>query len=140
MTEKEIKRDWYLIDAANIRLGRLATEIATRLIGKNKVQLSGHLDNGDQVVVINAKKLSVHPKKLDRKMYYRHSGHMGGLKQKSLKTMMDEKPEEVIRLAVRGMLPNNKIGSAMLKRLYVFEGESHPHEAQKPIKIEIENS
>lgn len=137
LKKAEVKRDWYIVDATNVRLGKLATAIASKIIGKGKATLSPNFDNGDNVIVLNAEKVSVHPKKLESKMYYRHSGYMGGLKQKSLKEMMEAKPEEVIEIAVKGMIPKNKLGAQMIKKLYVYTGEEHPHEAQKPIKLEI---
>ena len=140
LTKKEIKRDWYIVDATNVRLGKLATAVATKLIGKSKATFSTNFDNGDHVVILNSKEVSVHPKKLIGKIYYRHSGYIGGLNKKTLQEMMEQKPNEVIRLAVKGMLPRNKIGATMLRRLYIYEGAENPHDAQKPIKIEIANS
>ncbi|MBD3280233.1 50S ribosomal protein L13 [Candidatus Dojkabacteria bacterium] len=136
--KEEISRDWYVVDAKDVRLGKLATGVAERIIGKSKPTFSPNFDNGDHVIIINAEKVSVHPRKLVGKIYYSHSGHIGKLKKTSLKEMMSKKPEEVVRLAVKGMLPKNKLGSGMLPRLYVYTGENHPHEGQKPIKIEIQ--
>ncbi len=132
MKKEEIKRKWYLIDAKGQILGRLATRIARILMGKNKVSYTPHVDNGDFVVVINADKIKVTGKKMEKKIYYRHSGYMGNLKEISLKDMMAKHPERVITLAVKRMLPKNKTLKHRIKRLKVYAGPEHPHEAQKP--------
>lgn len=137
LKKEEIKRDWYLIDAENVRLGKLASEVSSTLIGKSKVTVSPGMDNGDFVVIINAEKISVHPKKLIGKKYYRHSGYIGSLKEETLKEKLSKSPEEVLRLAISGMLPKNKLRAKMLKRLHIYKGETHSHEAQSPQKIEI---
>lgn len=135
--QKETTKKWYLIDAKDIRLGKLATKVASILIGKHRVNRVDYLDNGDIVIVINAEKVSVFRKKLEKKMYYRHSGYMGSLTAENLKSLLAKKPEEVIRFAVKGMLPNTKLRDSMLKRLFIYRDEKHPHEAQKPEILEV---
>ena len=127
-----IDRKWYVVDAAGMTLGRLASEVAKILRGKNKPIFTPHLDMGDYVIVINAEKISVTGKKLDQKVYYHHSGYVGGLKEVTLKEKMNKKPEQVIELAVKGMLPKGPLGRQMYKKLYVYAGPEHKHEAQKP--------
>ena len=134
---KEIERKWYVVDASGKVLGRVASEIARRLRGKHKPNYSTFMDVGDFVVVINADKVRLTGKKWDDKIYYRHSGYMGGLKQMTAKEMLEKKPEELIRKAVRGMLPKNTLGRAQLKKLKVYAGGEHPHEAQRPEPLEI---
>jgi large subunit ribosomal protein L13 len=133
----DVKRDWLLVDATDKTLGRLSTEIAIRLSGKHKPSFTPHVDTGDYVVVINAEKIKVTGKKLDDKMYYKHTGYIGSLKSENLKTKLASKPESVIELAVKGMLPKSKLGRAMIKKLKVTAGETHNHDAQKPQLIEI---
>src|ERR671937_1820229 len=128
----EIARRWYVVDAQGKTLGRLATAIAETLRGKRKPQYTPHVDTGDFVVVVNAEKVAVTGKKLDDKIYYRHSGYPGGLKQRTLREELDRRPTEVIRKAVRGMLPRNRLGRAQLRKLKVYAGPEHPHEAQRP--------
>lgn len=132
-----IERNWLIVDAKDQRLGRLATRIADALRGKTKPQYTPHIDTGDFVVVINAADITVTGRKMENKMYYRHTGYPGGLKQRSLSEMLDKKPEEVIRLAVKGMLPKNRLGRAQLKKLKIYAGAEHPHEAQKPQEMKI---
>ena len=127
-----IDRKWYVVDAAGMTLGRLASEVAKILRGKNKPIFTPHLDMGDYVIVINAEKISVTGKKLDQKVYYHHSGYVGGLKEVTLKEKMSKKPEQVIELAVKGMLPKGPLGRQMYKKLFVYAGPEHKHEAQKP--------
>lgn len=134
--EQDVNKKWYLIDAENKVLGRLATQIATRLRGKNRPIFTPHADTGDFVVVINANKLALTGKKLDNKFYYRHSGYIGGLKQTSAKKLLEKKPEEVLRLAVKGMLPKSSLGRRQLKKLRIYAGPDHPHQAQNPEKLE----
>ena len=134
---KEIERKWYVVDASGKVLGRVASEIARRLRGKHKPNYSTFMDVGDFVVVINADKVRLTGKKWDDKIYYRHTGYMGGLKQMTAKEMLEKKPEELIRKAVRGMLPKNTLGRAQLKKLKVYAGGEHPHEAQRPEPLEI---
>ena len=125
-------RKWYLVDAKEKVLGRLATEIASVLMGKNKPTYTDFLDTGDFVVVVNAEKIKLTGRKLDGKMYYSHSGYPGGLKEVSAKRLLEKHPERVVQFAVKGMLPKNKLGSRMLKRLKVYAGGDHPHVAQHP--------
>jgi large subunit ribosomal protein L13 len=136
-TPKDISRNWFVVDASDKILGRLATAVAVRLRGKHKVEYAPHLDTGDFIVVVNAAKVRTTGRKLDQKKYYRHSGWIGGLKETSLRDMLAKKPEDVIRKAVRGMLPKNRLGRAMLKKLKVYAGEAHPHEAQKPETLDV---
>lgn len=134
---EDIRREWVLVDAEDKILGRLATQVAMRLRGKHKPEFAPHVDNGDFVVVVNADKIRVTGNKLNAKKYYRHSGYPGGIKETGLREMLATKPEEVIRKAVRGMLPKNSLGRQLLKKLKVYAGTEHPHEAQQPQKIEL---
>lgn len=131
----EIKRDWWTIDASSMPLGKLAVVIADKLMGKSKVTYTPHIDNGDYVVVTNAKKVVVTGNKMTQKMYYRHSGYPGGLKELKLEEVLEKEPARVIRDAVKGMLPKNKLAAERLKRLRVFDGEEHTHVAQNPKEI-----
>jgi large subunit ribosomal protein L13 len=133
----EIERQWWVIDAADQTLGRLATRIATLLEGKHKPTYSPHLDVGDHVVVLNASRIKVTGDKLAQKRYYRHSNYPGGLKEESLETLLERKPELVIERAVKGMLPRNRLGRAMFKKLKVYSGAEHPHQAQQPTPVEL---
>ncbi len=126
----EIERSWHVIDARDRVLGRLATEVARLLMGKHKPMFTRNMDTGDFVVVINAAKISVSGNKAEQKLYYRHSGYPGGLKSVKLGKMLDTRPERVIEHAVKGMLPKNRLGNSMLKKLRVYAGESHPHQSQ----------
>ena len=128
----EIERKWYVIDAEDKVLGRLATEVATILRGKNKPIYTPHVDTGDFVIIINADKIKLTGKKLEQKQYRYHTGYPGGLKSISYERMIDEKPEKVIQLAVKGMLPKNSLGRQMIKKLKVYSGPEHNHEAQQP--------
>jgi large subunit ribosomal protein L13 len=128
----EITRDWYVVDAEGQILGRLATQIADRLRGKGKPGYTPHVDTGDFVVVVNADKIAVTGTKLDSKMYYRHSGYPGGLKQRTLREQLERRPTEVIRKAVKGMLPKNKLANQQITKLKIYAGPEHPHEAQEP--------
>ncbi len=128
----QIEQKWWLIDAEGKVLGRLATEIAGLLRGKNKPQFTSHLDTGDFVVVVNAEKIKVSGRKLDQKVYYSHSQYPGGLKEEKLKDLLARKPEEVIKKAVWGMIPKGKLGRSVYKKLKVYRGPQHPHEAQNP--------
>lgn len=132
-----IERKWYVVDARDQRLGRLATRIADTLRGKNKPEYTPNIDTGDFVVVVNAGRIAVTGRKLEKKIYYRHTGYPGGLRQRTLTEMLDRKPEEVIRLAVKGMMPKNRLGRAQLKKLKVFAGPEHDHAAQKPEELKI---
>jgi len=133
----EIERGWWLVDASDQTLGRLATRIATLLEGKHKPIYSPHLDSGDHVVVVNAAKVKVTGNKLAQKTYYRHSNYPGGLKEETLQALMARKPEIVIERAVKGMLPRNRLGRAMFKKLKVYAGADHPHQAQQPAVAEL---
>lgn len=134
---KEIERNWFVVDAENKVLGRLASEIATRLRGKHKPNFSPHMDVGDFIVVVNAEKVKLTGNKLDDKMYYRHSGYMGGLSEMTAKEVLEKKPTELLRRAVKGMLSKNSLGRKQLKKLKVYTGGEHPHAAQKPEMLEI---
>jgi len=133
----DVKRDWFLIDADGKTLGRLATEIARRLRGKHKTIYTPHVDTGDYIVVINAEKVRVSGNKAKNKMYYRHSGYMGGLKATNFSDMIDRSPERVIEIAVKGMLPRNPLGREMYRKLKVYAGPQHQHAAQQPQPLEI---
>ena len=128
----EIQRDWYVVDAEGQTLGRLATQIADRLRGKGKPQFTPHVDTGDYVVVVNAEKIAVTGKKLDDKMYFRHSGYPGGLRSRPLREQLERVPTEVLRKAVKGMLPRNRLGRQQLTKLKIYAGPDHPHGAQEP--------
>ena len=128
---------WYVVDANGAVLGRLASQVAHRLRGKHNPKFTPHVDTGDWVIVINAEKIVLTGRKMDQKMYYRHSGYIGGLKQMSAKELLEKKPEELVRSAVKGMLPKNKIGRRLFKKLKVYTGNVHPHEAQQPEVIKI---
>ncbi len=136
-TPKDRERNWLLVDAEGQTLGRLATQIADALRGKRKPTYTPHIDTGDFVVVVNAEKISVTGDKRQTKLYHRHSGYPGGLKTRTLNDMLERRPEEVIRLAVRGMLPRNRLGRKQITKLKVYAGPDHPHEAQKPQPMEI---
>ncbi len=127
-----IERKWYVVDATDMTLGRLASEVAKVLRGKNKAIFTPHIDTGDYVIVINAEKIKVTGKKLDQKIYYHHSDYVGGMKETTLKEMMAKKPEKVIELAVKGMLPKGPLGRQMYTKLHVYAGPEHQHAAQKP--------
>ena len=133
----EVRRDWFLVDGTDKILGRLAAEIALRLRGKHKPEFTPHVDTGDFVVVVNAEKVSVTGNKRADKRYYRHTGYPGGIKERSLEEMLRRRPEEVIRHAVKGMLPRTRLGRKQLTKLKVYAGPEHPHVAQKPVPMEI---
>ena len=133
----EITRDWYVVDAEGKTLGRLATVIAERLRGKGKPSFTPHVDTGDFVVVVNAEKIAVTGSKLDTKIYYRHSGYPGGIKQRTLREQLERRPTEVLRKAVKGMLPKNKLAARQLTKLKIYAGPEHPHEAQAPKTMEL---
>jgi large subunit ribosomal protein L13 len=132
-----VERKWYVVDAEGKTLGRLASEVANVLRGKNKPIYTPHIDTGDYVIVVNAEKIKVTGKKLDQKIYYHHSEYVGGMKEATLKEMMQKKPEFVITHAVKGMLPKGPLGRQMLKKLHVYAGPEHNHAAQKPEALEI---
>ena len=127
-----IERKWYVVDATDMTLGRLASEVAKVLRGKNKPKFTPHIDTGDYVIVVNAEKIKVTGKKLDQKVYYHHSEYVGGMKETTLREMLAKKPEKVIELAVKGMLPKGPLGREMYTKLYVYAGPDHKHQAQKP--------
>ena len=133
----EVEREWWVVDAKGLTLGRLAAKIAPILMGKTKPNYAPNVDMGDFVIVVNAEQIHVTGKKLDEKMYYRHSGYPGGLYTRSLREMLDKFPDRVIQAAVKGMLPRNSMGRKMLKKLKVYAGDSHPHQAQQPKKLEL---
>lgn len=133
----EVKRDWFIIDANEEILGRVATEIARRLRGKHKAEYTPHVDTGDYIVVINADKIRVTGRKFKDKMYYRHTGHPGGIKSMSFQKLQEHNPARIIELAVKGMLPKNILGREMYRKLKVYAGSEHPHTAQQPRKLEI---
>ncbi|MGZ4430733.1 MAG: 50S ribosomal protein L13 [Gaiellales bacterium] len=133
---REVERTWYLVDAESKTLGRLATQIADLLRGKGKPQYTAHVDTGDFVVVVNAEKVHVTGKKLEQKIYYRHSGYPGGLRERTLAEQLQRRPEQVLRKAVKGMLPKNRLASAQLRKLKIYAGPEHPHAAQNPVPME----
>jgi large subunit ribosomal protein L13 len=135
----EVERIWYVVDADGKTLGRLATQIADTLRGKRKPQYTPHVDTGDFVVVVNAEKIAVTGKKLDEKLYYRHSGYPGALKSRPLREELERRPTEVLRTAVRGMLPRTRLGRAQLTKLKIYAGPEHPHAAQDPKPLPVEN-
>ena len=134
----EVTRRWYVVDAEGQTLGRLATRIADTLRGKGKPEYTPHVDTGDFVVVVNAEKIHVTGNKLDQKMYHRHSGYPGGLRSRTLRAQLERRPTEVIRMAVKGMLPKNKLASAQIGKLKIYAGPDHPHEAQSPEPLTLE--
>lgn len=134
---EDVSREWFVVDASDLILGRLASQVAIRLRGKHKPEFAPHMDLGDFVVVVNAEKIKVTGNKLIDKQYYHHTGYPGGIRSKNLATMLEDKPEEVIRKAVRGMLPKNRLGRAILKKLKVYSGPEHPHAAQNPAPLEL---
>jgi large subunit ribosomal protein L13 len=133
----EITRDWYVVDAEGRTLGRLATQIADTLRGKTKPQYTPHVDTGDFVIVVNAEKIAVTGQKLDQKRYFRHSGYPGGLRSRTLREQLDHRPTEVLRKAVKGMLPRNRLARQQLTKLKIYAGPEHPHAAQSPKQLEV---
>ena len=136
----EIERNWYVVDAEGQTLGRLATQIADTLRGKRKPQYTPHVDTGDFVVVVNAEKIRVTGKKLDEKLYHRHSGYPGGLRSRPLRDELERRPTEVLRKAVKGMLPRTRLGRAQLTKLKIYAGPEHPHGAQAPKPLQLESN
>jgi large subunit ribosomal protein L13 len=134
----EVTREWYLVDAEGKTLGRLATQIADTLRGKRKPQYTPHVDTGDFVIVVNAEKIRVTGNKLDQKRYYRHSGYPGGLRSRTLREQLERRPTEVLRVAVKGMLPKNRLARQQITKLKIYAGPEHPHEAQNPKPLESE--
>lgn len=139
VSEPTIKRDWWIIDAEGVILGRLAAEVASILRGKRKPIYTPHMDTGDHVVIVNASKVVVTGKKSEKKQYFRHSMYPGGMRFTPFLEMLEEKPTEIIRLAVKGMLPKNRLGRAMIKKMKVYGGAEHPHEAQMPKAMKIKS-
>ena len=138
MQKKEtVERNWYVIDATDIALGRLATKAAHMLRGKHKATYTPHIDCGDYIIITNASKVKLTGNKLDKKMYYNHSRYVGGLRTRTAREMVENYPVEMIERAIKGMLPHNRLGRAMFKKLFVYEGETHPHMAQKPEVLEV---
>ena len=134
---EKVRRDWFVVDASGKTLGRLATQLAFRLRGKHKPQYTPHVDTGDHIIVINAEKIAVTGNKLTDKVYYWHTGAIGGIKSRTLEKMLAQSPERVIEMAVKGMLPKNPLGRAMFKKLHVVTGAKHPHAAQQPKPLDI---
>ena len=138
MQKKEtVERNWYVIDATDIALGRLATKAASMLRGKHKATYTPHIDCGDYIIITNASKVKLTGDKLNKKLYYNHSGYTGGLRTRTAKEMISKYPVEMVETAIRGMLPNGRLGRQMYKKLFVYEGETHPHMAQKPVVVEV---
>jgi large subunit ribosomal protein L13 len=135
--KEEVEHQWYLVDAEGRGLGRLATELAKILRGKNKPIYTPHVDTGDFVIVVNAGKVALTGKKMKDKIYYHHTGYPGGIREMSAEKLLAKKPTEMIRIAVKGMLPKNSLGRQMFQKLKVYAGAKHPHEAQKPVPLEI---
>lgn len=133
----EVKRDWYVVDATDRTLGRLATEIARRLRGKHKPEYTPHVDTGDYIVVVNAEKVRVTGRKSEQKMYYQHTGYVGHMKSRSFEQMIDKHPERILQLAIKGMMPKNALGRAMLRKLKVYAGPEHVHSAQQPTPLAL---
>jgi len=134
--EKDVPKKWYVVDAKDKVLGRLATQIAMRLRGKHKPIFTPHADTGDFVVVVNAEQVAMTGRKWEKKIYYRHSGYVGGLKETSARELLAKKPRDILRFAVKGMLPKNSLGRRQLKKLKIYVGPDHPHQAQKPESLE----
>ncbi len=133
--KEEVSRNWYVIDATDMTLGRLAAKVATILRGKHKPTYTPHIDCGDYVIVVNASKVNLTGNKLDKKIYYNHSGYPGGLRERTARTMIENYPEEMIERAVKGMLPKGRLGRQMYKKLFVYAGSEHPHQAQQPVEL-----
>lgn len=134
---KEVERKWYVVDAAGKTLGRLSTEVASILRGKHKPTYTPHVDTGDHVIVLNASKIELTGKKMSDKLYHRHTGHPGGLRTRTAQEMRDTRPEQMLELAIKGMLPKNSLGRKMSKKLHVYAGNEHPHQAQNPEQYEL---
>ncbi|MBD3330372.1 50S ribosomal protein L13 [Candidatus Peregrinibacteria bacterium] len=134
---KDIEKKWYIVDAKDLTLGKLATKVADKLRGKDKPTFSPHMDTGDFVIITNATKVSLSGEKMDKKLYHRHSGFPGGLKKISARDLMERKPNKVVELAVRGMLPKNRLRDVFMKKLKIYPTEEHPHTAQNPEKLDI---
>lgn len=135
--KEDVKRNWYVIDAEGLTLGRLATKVATVLRGKHKPTFTPHIDCGDFVIVVNASKVNLTGDKLDKKIYYNHSGYTGGLRERTARTMKEQYPVEMVERAIKGMLPKGRLGRQMYRKLFVYADSQHPHMAQKPEKMEL---
>ena len=135
--KEEVVRNWYVVDAEGLTLGRLATKVAHVLRGKHKVTYTPHVDCGDFVIVVNADKVVLTGDKLDKKVYYDHSGYTGGLRERTARVMKEQYPVEMVERAVKGMLPNGRLGRQMYKKLFVYAGETHPHAAQQPVELKV---
>ena len=135
--KEDVKRNWYVVDAEGLTLGRLATQVASVLRGKHKPTYTPHIDCGDYVIVVNASKVNLTGNKLDNKIYYNHSGYTGGLRERTARTMKEKYPEEMIERAIKGMLPKGRLGRQMYRKLFVYAGENHPHTAQQPVELKI---
>lgn len=135
--KEDLVRNWYVIDANELVLGRLATKVAHVLRGKHKPTFTPHIDCGDFVIVINASKVNLTGDKLDKKIYYNHSGHTGGLRERTARTMKDNYPVEMVERAIKGMLPNGRLGRQMYRKLFVYAASEHPHQAQQPIEMKV---
>ena len=135
--KEEVKRKWYVVDATDMTLGRLASRVASVLRGKHKATYTPHIDCGDYVIITNCEKVKLTGNKLDNKIYYNHSRYVGGLRERTAKEMQEKYPVEMVERAVKGMLPKGRLGRAMYKKLFVYEGETHPHMAQKPEVLEV---
>ncbi|MEL6122546.1 MAG: 50S ribosomal protein L13 [Bacteroidota bacterium] len=138
LRKEDVQRDWHVIDAAGLPVGRLATRLAHILRGKHKANYTPHVDNGDNVIVLNAEKVSFSGQKWKQKVYQRYSGYPGGLKERTAQEMLAKKPEAIIEKAVKGMLPKNRLGRAMFKKLFVYVGSEHPHQAQQPQQLKLQ--
>ncbi|MGI6329386.1 MAG: 50S ribosomal protein L13 [Bacilli bacterium] len=135
--KEDVKREWYILDASNVNLGRIASKVATYLSGKHKPIYTPHVDCGDYVIIINASEVNLTGNKLEKKIYYDHSGYPGGLRERKAKEMKEKYPVEMLERAVRGMLPKGRLGRKLGKKLFVYAGKEHPHQAQKPQKLEM---
>lgn len=135
--QSDIKNNWYVVDASGMVLGRLASQVAARLRGKHNPMFTPHVDSGDSVIVINADKVELTGHKWDQKMYHQHSGYTGGLKSISARKLLEKRAEDLVRIAVKGMLPKNRLGRKIFKKLKVYTGENHPHEAQQPQELKL---
>lgn len=136
--KEEVKRNWYVVDAKDKNLGRVASKVATILRGKHKPTYTPHVDCGDFVIVVNASKVNLTGDKLDKKIYYNHSGYTGGLRERTAKVMKEQYPEEMMERAIKGMLPKGRLGRQMYKKLFVYAGEEHPHKAQQPVELKVD--
>ena len=134
-TNESVERKWYIVDATDLVLGRMATDVAVVLKGKHKPTFTPHIDGGDYVIIVNAEKVALTGSKWSKKMYYRHSGYAGGLKTRTATEMLAKQPQKIVEQAIRGMLPKGKLGDDMYRRLYVYVGSEHPHAAQKPVVL-----